>query len=115
MLLEESYGTRADLYGIGILFYEMLTGVYPFMISSSSSPSAICSYMETNINLIYDPDYIRQNLKKVQKEDSGCSVLSIAAVNFLKKLIVFNQAHRIGWKSLLEEPYLVNSPEIRGL
>ena len=64
--MEDSYGTKADLYGIGVMFYEMLTGVYPFL-TRSTCPEEIYANIENNITKIYSPDYIRENLKKAGK------------------------------------------------
>ena len=41
--------------------------------------------------------------------------MSVEAITFLKKLIVSDKDKRAGWRRILQDPYLMNSPKIEGL
>lgn len=63
MLSEKKYSYRTDFWGIGILFYEMLTGVVPFKLTGDESDQDALKIIEQNIDNIYNPEYITQRIK----------------------------------------------------
>lgn len=57
----KDYGQKAELWAVGILFYQMVTGTLPFFLSSDTSNKHAYEYIKNNIEQIYDIDFIRRN------------------------------------------------------
>lgn len=64
MLSAGKYTYRTDFYSIGILYYQMLTGVTPFDLSWDDTDELILQKIRENIGFIFEKDYI---MKRIQK------------------------------------------------
>jgi serine/threonine protein kinase len=62
MLAGHDYGFKNDIWAIGILHYEMLTGVHPFIFDSHFTCEKAVQFIKQNLPHIYEPQYIKKNL-----------------------------------------------------
>ena len=77
------YGIKADIWSIGVVFYQLLEGTYPFK--------------GRNIEKIMEK--IKQNQILYNKVD-----LSEEAKDFIKRCLVLDPKGRIDWKDIYEHP-----------
>ena len=73
MIRSNYYGAKADLYGIGLLFYEMITGVLPF-VNLGGTNQEILDHISQNIPFIYREQYIKKNLLIIKKNNGNCII-----------------------------------------
>lgn len=82
------YNSKADIWSLGIIFYELLTGKTPYNIKN------------------YDElvDYIKHNDIKIPKKLN----ISKDAKNLLSKLLIKSSKKRIKWKDIFVHPWICN-------
>jgi predicted transcriptional regulator len=81
----------------------MITGIPPFWFNSDLPDDLALAFIKDNIENIYNEGYIKSNIQKRYGFDvpkRGNYKISESAKLFLKKLIVFDQKERAGWKDL---------------
>lgn len=78
LLEEKSYGFEADIWSVGVVYYQMLYGKYPFM----------------GIN---DP-MILKNIKEKKIPDFGGVNLSENAKDFIIRCLTYDPKQRIQWR-----------------
>eukprot|EP01125_Pyxidicula_operculata_P019319 TRINITY_DN699_c0_g1_i1.p1 TRINITY_DN699_c0_g1~~TRINITY_DN699_c0_g1_i1.p1 ORF type:complete len:361 (+),score=55.91 TRINITY_DN699_c0_g1_i1:290-1372(+) len=98
MLMSEEYDYRVDIWAMGILAYVMLTGHYPFNISSSQDCTADQLLGLITKNEIKYPKY-----------------LSSDAVSFLKALLQKNPDDRITIDDIFLHPWIVKHTGVKTL
>ena len=77
VLKAESYTSKADIWSLGVIIFEMLYGYCPFR---SSSIAALTSKIETSSLEFPETPATTENIKQV-----------------LKKMLNKDHYHRIGW------------------
>ena len=84
---KEKYGLKADIWSLGVIFYEMIYGILP-----------------------YEPMKSVEMYEQIIKKDifpNGGKIKGILpskpVLDLLKKLLVIDHRNRIGWKNLIDE------------
>ena len=85
VLEEKAYGFEADIWSIGVVFYQMLYGKYPYM---GMNDYDILKKIKAN-----RPDYTRVNI-------------SNNARDFLDRCMTVDPKKRISWSEIYEHPLL---------
>jgi len=85
ILMSHKYTNKTDLWSVGLIFYEMLVGVSPF-IKARTQVELLKMVIEDKIPY---PDYISEHAKTL-----------------LKALLTVQRKARIGWDEFFEHPYL---------
>lgn len=85
VLAGEPYGFKADIWSIGVIFYQMLSGKYPFKGAN---------YLDL--------------LQKIQKTSVNFSVMNFSplAKDFIEKCLTVDSERRISWLELYNHPIL---------
>lgn len=86
VLKGEMYNHKADVWSIGCLFYELLTGFMPFFGTSHTD--------------------LRNNLYKGTYKIPKTIQLSLEGVAFLNSLLKYNPVERLSWQQLCEHSYI---------
>lgn len=86
VLSGQHYNHKADVWSIGCLFYELLTGFMPFTGFSHQN--------------------LRDNLRKGTYQIPKSVKLSLQGVSFLKECLQYNSEKRISWQDLCDHPYI---------
>jgi len=86
LLENKAYSFECDIWSLGVVFYEMLTGMYPF----------------SGIN---DMEVLRK-IKKGPPNFPGNITVSKQSTDFIMKCLTVDPAKRISWKAIYEHPLL---------
>ena len=78
------YTSKADLWSIGIVFYHMLQGKYPFF--GMTNPELVLDIKKKLVNMPYKKQ------------------ISAQAKDLISKLLVFDAKNRISWKGFFNHP-----------
>lgn len=88
MLNDKAYGPKADLWGLGVLLYELATGIPPFYASN----------IQQLMKLIINP------YTPIQYPSS----MSNSLVSFLQLLLVREPHLRANWETILQHPFIIH-------
>lgn len=94
MLSYEKYDSKADLWSVGVLMYEMLFGIPPFQAAN-------------HIQLLKMINDSWENAMKLIFERKD---LSDSCRNLMSKLLQKNPAQRIDFEELFSHPFLRDEP-----
>lgn len=83
---EKSYGRKADIWSIGIVFYQLIYGEYPFKGFSD---------FEIYKNILKNPP----NFDKVNISDK--------AKDFIERCLIIDPKARISWKEVYSHPLII--------
>ena len=98
VIIKERYGLKADIWSIGVIFYEMLYGTLPYR---PAKPMEVYNNI-TKKDIFPNGGKIRGTLP------------SPLAIDFMKKIFVIDQVKRIDWKGLLSHELFQESEELYG-
>ena len=87
VLRGEAYNHKCDVWAIGCIFYELLTGFAPFTGTSYES--------------------LKQNLKKGTYFIPKTIELSLDGLIFLDKCLKYETKDRISWQELVQDSYIL--------
>ena len=88
VMRQEPYGFEADIWSIGVVFYQLLLGKFPFI---GRGIPAILIIIENDELNFQGPD------------------ISDNAVDFIKKCLVVDPQKRISWEEIYKHPLIVES------
>ena len=87
----KSYNTSTDLWSLGVITYELLTGCPPFMGKTK--------------------DEIYQNIKKGIYTLPKYLKCSIEIISFINGLLQYYPEKRLNWEQIKEHPFIKNHPK----
>ena len=90
VLEEKMYGFEADIWSIGVVYYQMLYGKYPFM---GFNDYDILKKIKNN-----RPDYSKVNISKDAKD-------------FLDRCLTVDPKKRISWQEIYDHPLVMSKKE----
>ena len=82
----ESYGDKADLWSIGIILFELMSGIPPFVGATRAQLYA--------------------NIEKGAYSFPPNVFPSSLCVDLLNKLLISNAQNRLSWKDFFEHPFI---------
>lgn len=92
----QSYGKRVDMWAIGIIMYQLLTGRHPFHISGDDEKTYTYRISKENIELV-----LQQNICKYD--------LSSQATNLIFKLLARGISDRYRVDQVLAHPFITRN------
>ena len=96
VIIKEKYGLKADIWSIGIIFYEMLYGTVPYRPAK--------------------PNEVYQSILSKDIFPNGGKIRGIQpsarAIDFMKQIFVVEQAKRIDWRGLLSHELFEETDEL---
>ena len=92
LLEERPYGFEADIWSVGVVYYQLMYGKYPFM----------------GIN---DP-MILKCIKEKRQPDFGGINLSSKAKDFIVRCLTYEPKKRIQWKEVYDHPLIKEEEKI---
>lgn len=95
VMSRKAYGLKADIWSVGIIFFQMIYGIYPY-----DSVTALDMYRQIRNKKV---------LVKSTPESYNRITPSQEAYDFLKFLIVFETDKRPNWKEVAEHPFIKKS------
>lgn len=93
---KERYGLKADIWSIGIVFYEMIYGKLPY------EPMKSIQMYEQIMKKDIFPDGGKINGIRPSKE----------VLDALKKILTVDHHKRLGWEELISQPIFQNKKEL---
>ena len=85
-----SYGLKADIWSLGIVYYQMIYGKYPYLGKD---------------------DFEIYTDSKNKPKFSGVNI-SAEAKDFILKCLTFNQENRIGWAEVYRHPLITGEQRV---
>ena len=85
-----SYGLKADIWSLGIVYYQMIYGKYPYLGKD---------------------DFEIYTDSKNKPKFSGVNI-SAEAKDFILKCLTFNQENRIGWADVYRHPLITGEQRV---
>lgn len=85
----KSYGFKADVWSLGTLLFQLLTGTHPF----------------TGKNMRELERNLREGAYKIPRDIN----ISLKCIDFLNSCLRFSQYKRKDWNELLNHPYILDS------
>lgn len=84
------YNHKADVWSLGVIFFELLTGFTPFNGKDKAD--------------------LKRNIERGQYGLPKNLKLSLEGLDFLNNCLQFDQEKRLSWSQLVSHPYIKNDP-----
>jgi len=92
------YGLKADIWSIGIIFFQMIYGQYPYDSSTAAQ--------------MYREIIVKKLFHKAKPFTFNGYTPTQDAFNFLKKTVVVETDKRADWREVSEYPDIKNSDDL---
>lgn len=99
-IIKESYTNKIDIWGLGVVYYEMLFGEVPFKGPKNSNPPAI--QLKT----------IKENENKINFDLNKINI-SAESKDFIKRCLIVDKTKRISWLEIFKHPLIIGKKLVR--
>jgi serine/threonine protein kinase len=89
LLNRESYSSKSDLWSVGIILYELITGTPPYLAKNLQSLVKKINTEHININILYE------NYKHISND----------CLDLLEKLLNNNKMKRLEWNDFFNHKW----------